>query len=283
MLAWYLYDEPDVWSIRPEIVQVKNQKTKSALNAPTTLVIGQGKTKYNYYNIADILMVDWYPVPHLPLVSFGEQLSYARQELDKDKELWGVVQIFDWKDFKQFRPDDDRIGRYPTYEEISFMSWHGILEGATGLFYFAISIDGKYIKKQAPKTWKGVKKTLQEIKKFSPIIEEGAVVENVFTAPQDTKARTWLYQGKFYTLLLNMSDKKTINLPSVRNRKVLFGDKKVFTYNVSLKGINVWHNAKIELSAFKTQEGMPLRDLSKIDALSFNSESKFLINNVLWI
>lgn len=62
-----------------------------------------------------------------------------------------------------------------------------------------------------------------------------------------------------------------------------YNEKKIFSCTVSFKGVNVWHNVKLELSAFKTQEGMPLRDLSKIEALSFNSESKFLINNVLWI
>ncbi|MBQ8033241.1 MAG: hypothetical protein IJ266_04755, partial [Elusimicrobiaceae bacterium] len=75
ILAWYLVDEPDVARLTREQVQAKHQAAKKAFpNHPTTLVIGQGRTATPYYDIPDIMMVDWYPVPHYPLETFGDQV-----------------------------------------------------------------------------------------------------------------------------------------------------------------------------------------------------------------
>jgi hypothetical protein len=46
----------------------------------------------------------------------------------------------------------------------------------------------------------------------------------------------------------------------------------------------VWQNVKIELSKFKTAEGMSLKDISIIDAIAFSVDGgEYLINNALWV
>ena len=78
VLAWYIFDEPDVVKISREKLNTLDINTKNVFpKAKTVFVIGQGKTEIPYYDLADVLMVDWYPVPHLPLESFGQQINIA--------------------------------------------------------------------------------------------------------------------------------------------------------------------------------------------------------------
>ena len=50
----------------------------------------------------------------------------------------------------------------------------------------------------------------------------------------------------------------------------------------TVKGANVWHNLKFEISDFKTQEGMGLKSFDKINAVFFDAIGEHLINNVIW-
>ena len=210
ILAWYLVDEPDVahWS-RERVQQVHQAAKKAFPHHSTALVIGQGKTAIPYYDIPDIMMMDWYPVPHLPLTSFGENVRYTREGLARtnrqDYPLWGVVQIFDWKNYKQYRADNDRIGRFPTIHEIRFMAYDGILNGATGLFFFTFNHLKKPMPQSAPQYWVRVQSVVKELSKFKKIIENGTVVENPVSVNHPLKMQTWHYKANRYSVLLNAS------------------------------------------------------------------------------
>lgn len=234
ILAWYIYDEPDVHKVNPKNMEKINKKIKNTLkNAPTALVIGQGKTELDYYNIADILMVDWYPVPHLALESFGQELALAKAKLEPKTIFWGVVQAFNWKDFKQYRPDNDRIGRFPTEKEIYFMSWQGIANGANGLFYYTFNIHGKRLNDYSAQVWQALKKTIKDIKKFSYFMEKGQEVKTPFILPKELENRTWFYKNNYYTLIVNASEEEFI--PDLPNKaKFLLGQKELAPYKVSI-------------------------------------------------
>ena len=183
MLAWYLVDEPDVWSWSRARVQELHQQTKQTWPShDTTLVIGQGRTRIPFYDMADTMMVDWYPVPHLALTSFGDNVAWTLQGMQKlgagDRPLWGVVQIFDWKEYKQHRPDDQRIGRFPTQAEIRFMSYDGIVNGATGLFYFIFTTKGGTLPAVKPDLWARVNVVSRELAKLRPVLEKGMLTDN---------------------------------------------------------------------------------------------------------
>lgn len=233
MLAWYLVDEPDVWKWSRERVQQAHQKTKETWPLHTTsLVIGQGRTAIPYYDIPDVMMVDWYPVPHLALTSFGDNVAWTKQGMTErdagNRPLWGVVQIFDWKNFKQHRPDNDRIGRFPTEDEIRFMSYHGILSGATGLFYFTFNHQGKPLPKSAPEYWKRVTAVTKELAKFKEILENGTPAANPISVETPLMMQTWQYKGHLYSVLLNTSD-TSYPLPVAlkdKSFKALYGRKK---------------------------------------------------------
>lgn len=211
MLAWYLVDEPDVagWS-RERVLQSRLRAQAAFPSAPTALVVGQGKTMTPFYDLPDIFMVDWYPVPHLPLASFGQQIALARAEIDrtgqKNKPLWAVVQAFNWKEYEQYRPDSERIGRFPTQQEIRFMSYDAIMNGATGLFYFTFTTQGRPLPQARPQWWARVSAVSRELAAFRPVLEEGKTVKNPVPESEGLRMKTWKYQGDKYTLLLNPSD-----------------------------------------------------------------------------
>ena len=212
ILAWYLVDEPDVQKWTREQVQQAHQTAKKAFpNHSTALVIGQGRTITPYYDIPDIMMVDWYPVPHYPLETFGDQVSYLLEEMENrhvaEHPAWGVVQIFDWKNFKQYRPDNDRIGRFPTVAEMRFMSYDGIFNGASGLFFYTFNHLKQPMPQSAPEYWQRVKTVLGELAQFKTIVENGTEVANPIRVHHPLRLKTWQYQGHTYTMLSNIDDK----------------------------------------------------------------------------
>lgn len=233
MLAWYLVDEPErtKWS-RNRVKQVHEQTKNVFPNQPTTLVIGKGLTFIPFYDLTDIMMVDWYPVPHLKLTSFGDNVSDTKRMMNKygsgTHPLWGVVQIFDWKNYKQNRPDNDRIGRFPTEDEIRFMSYHGIFNGATGLFYFTLAPGGKMTAKESPDLWKRVTNVTKELNQLLPVLEDGIIVENPVVIDEPLLMQSRVYKGNVYMILLNTSDKEQ-DVPSAlleKYYKEIFGRKK---------------------------------------------------------
>ncbi|MEA5000727.1 MAG: hypothetical protein VB017_02435 [Endomicrobiaceae bacterium] len=206
--AWYLYDEPDVWGVSREKLKALDVKVKESFPGQRTVfVIGQGVTKVPYYDTADILMVDWYPVPHLPLESFGQNISYARQNLDKEDRkntpLWGVVQLFDWKEYKQYRSDDKRIGRFPYKDEIRFMSYDAVFNGASGLFYFTYTSCGVPLPESRPDDWKNISDVIHEISFVSKIFDKGLRIKNPGEVKMPLKAMSFEYEGKKYVFVIN--------------------------------------------------------------------------------
>ncbi len=232
ILALYLYDEPDVARLSWRDVKKLDGKAKKAFpGRQTAVVVGQGSHAENYCKSADILMVDWYPVPHLDLSSFGKQIEDAKKILAKnkmaDKPLWGVIQAFDWKDFKQYRPDDQRIGRFPTREEMLFMAYHGLIRGMNGVFFYTFTVNGKTLPEYAPKYWKILKSSVKQLNKTMPIFEEGEILPSPEKASANILAQRRLYKGYYYDFLLNLSDVQE-PLPEEfkqKTYKALYGSK----------------------------------------------------------
>ncbi|MBO5713845.1 MAG: hypothetical protein J6R83_00265, partial [Clostridia bacterium] len=60
------------------------------------------------------------------------------------------------------------------------------------------------------------------------------------------------------------------------------GNKTEYIAVKRVLGANAWHNVKFEISDFKTEEGMGLKSFDKINAVFFDAEGEYLINNVIW-
>lgn len=205
MDAWYLQDEPDVNGTSAEtLADWSAAVRKWDPERLQTFVIGQGAAAAKYGKIADILMLDWYPVPHLKLESVAQQIDLAYSHMPRGKPLWMVIQAFDWREEKQRDPGKPVQGRFPTHAEIRLMSYQAVVHGAKGLFYFRLHKPSGGTLFDAPELWQAVARVSREIKALQPILEKGKVVQLPY-APyiNSVEARTWHYRGRDYAIVLN--------------------------------------------------------------------------------
>lgn len=167
--AWYLVDEPDLNEIPPDEV-IQAHRCLKALKArkPTALVIYQGYEAWDYGNITDIMMVDRYPIPWLPLANFGQHVQMTRLGVGKDQPLIAVIQAFDWASYPEMLPGEKNF-RAPTYEEMRCMTYEALARGANGLFYYAF--DSGWKMREHPETWAALKAVIKEVNERLPLFE----------------------------------------------------------------------------------------------------------------
>lgn len=203
MAAWYLRDEPDVFKEPAKSLADFEAKVKAWDPAtPTTFVVGDGRAAPTYGHIADILMVDWYPVPHLQLSSVGDHVRWT-MEAGKGKPVWAVLQAFDWKWSRQRRPNKDRIGRFPTSAEIRFMSYLSLIEGARGLWYFAYAPGEGIILSERVELWILLTRVTRELAQLRPILADGTDLGKMPDLPAGMMGRTWKKGRRLYHALIN--------------------------------------------------------------------------------
>jgi hypothetical protein len=160
--AWYLIDEPDLNRVSPTEVALAQRFLKNAgARRPTALALYQGGEALNYAHLADITMVDRYPIPWLPLANFPQHVRMARLGLGKGPPLIAVVQAFDWSFYPKERPSDVEM-RSPTYQEMRCMTYCALARGATGLFYYCFD-DGSWKTGEHPQVWKNLRTLCAEI------------------------------------------------------------------------------------------------------------------------
>lgn len=200
--AWYISDEPEVnQQSTGTISDIAGEVRRWSPGTPLTLVIGEGKYAAAYAPFVDVMMVDWYPVPHLPLESAGEQVSIAVNS-SAGKPVWAVLQAMDWRDYPQRDHKKPRIGRFPNFSEIRFMTYHAILRGASGIFYF------EFIRRYSegetlldyPERWQRLKDVVRELRFLKPFFESGP--GEVLDVP-GLEAKAWRRNGDRVTIYLN--------------------------------------------------------------------------------
>lgn len=169
--AWYLVDEPDLNLISPDDVRRAQRFVKSLSPQPTALVIYKGGNARHYANIADVMMIDRYPIPWLPLANFGQHVEMTRLALPPEKPLVAVIQAFDWSTDCGSLPDEkDTPLRPPTYAELRCMTYEALARGANGLFYFAFDTGAWKIREQ-PETWRALTNVVAEVNARSPLFQ----------------------------------------------------------------------------------------------------------------
>ncbi|MCX6896208.1 MAG: hypothetical protein NTZ16_12065 [Verrucomicrobia bacterium] len=168
--AWYLVDEPDLNLISPAQVRVAHACVKSLCPAkPTALVLYRGDSAQHFANIADITMLDRYPIPWLPLANFGQHVESARLALPADKPLVAVIQAFDWNtDRASLHAEQDTPLRAPTEAELRAMTYDALARGANGLFYFAFDTSFWKIREH-PAVWDGLRRVVAEVNERLPL------------------------------------------------------------------------------------------------------------------
>ena len=160
--AWYLADEPDLNRVAPEtIVQAHRFFKRLPARHPTALVLSQGAAALHYANIADITMIDRYPIAWLPLANLGQHVRMTRLALGPKKPLMAVIQCFDWSAYPELLPIPEPQ-RAPTYEELRCLVYSALAERADGLFFYAFNA-GRWQLREHAESRVALEKVLAEI------------------------------------------------------------------------------------------------------------------------
>lgn len=206
LLAWYLDDEPDVSGHSAEYLEALSKRVSRLDPGIQTFVLGRGAAAERYAGIGDVVMLDWYPVPHRALDSVADQLDAARAAAPAGKPLWMVVQAFDWREEPQRNPDKPRVGRFPEAEEIRFMTYLSVMHGAEGIFFFRLRHPDGRLLTDEPELWNRVAKTARELAALAPVWVGGKPAPLPFPSdPDGPEARCWSYGGRRYVVLANRS------------------------------------------------------------------------------
>lgn len=162
LLSWYLVDEPDMHRTPPWKVELDQRLLKSTpAHKPVSLVLFHGMHVKDYGNVPDILMLDNYPVPWMPLAHFAQHLYWARNTVSKQKPIYGVLQAFDWHYFRHVLPGEKNL-RKPTTEEMRCMTYMSLAQGMNGLFYYTFK-SGEWNILEHPELWEGLKQVVDSV------------------------------------------------------------------------------------------------------------------------
>ena len=214
--GWYLVDEPDVSRIAPAAISARGEAVRRwAPGTVTALVVGDGRAATRYAGCADVVMVDWYPVPHLSLGSVGDHVRWTA-EAAGGKPVWAVLQAFDWRDSPQRDPRKKRIGRFPTGVEIRCMTAQALIEGAHGIWYFMWQKPGGLTLRDLPEWWWPVAAAARDLRDLEPILDRG-VAGPVRRWPEGGASRTWMYRGRAWTIAVNPG-KRAVPVPGWMRR-----------------------------------------------------------------
>ncbi len=161
--SWYLIDEPDMHRVSPEkVVEAHRFVKRLGATKPTSLVLYQGDSSKWYGNIADITMIDRYPVPWLPLANFSQHIHKTRMATDAKRPVIAVIQSFDWTAHQSVLPGEENL-RPPTERELRSMTYSALARGANGIFYFSYS-DMRLKERKYPELWAALKRVVKEVR-----------------------------------------------------------------------------------------------------------------------
>ncbi len=168
ILCWYLEDEPEGRSISPmHIWKLGNYIHSFDEEQLTGLALVRSKRAIDYGDAVDVLMIDTYPVPRMPMTWLSDSIDESRSVPGYGKQVWAIIQAFDWSYFR----DDPRLknARNPTFEEERCLTYLAIVHGAKGILYYTYS-GGKYKMKNFPEHWNDIKRIASELNMISSML-----------------------------------------------------------------------------------------------------------------
>lgn len=199
--AWHLFDEPEV--NRDSTAAIAGLSSKVAAwdsSAPTLIVIGEGKAAALFSPWADVIALDWYPVPHLPLESLGRQLDEAVGGAG-GKPVWAILQAMDWRDYPQRDPRKPRIGRFPELWELRHMTLLALAQGARGLLFYTYTKPDKRTLRGFPDQWAVLTSVVREVRRLKPFLDSGPGVPLV-PGPR-RRGRRWSLGRRTLTIVVD--------------------------------------------------------------------------------
>lgn len=199
--AWHLFDEPEVNGDSTAAIAGLSASVASwDPEVPALIVVGDGKSAARFAPWADAIALDWYPVPHLPLDSLGEQLAEARAGAG-GKPVWAILQAMDWRDYPQRDPRAPRIGRFPEFWELRHMTLGALVQGARGLLYYTFTQPDKSTILRHPDRWVILTRVVKEVRALKPFLDAGPGI----ALDQETgrRGRRWTLGRRSLTIVVD--------------------------------------------------------------------------------
>lgn len=169
LFTWYLYDEPKLHGITPELLIKVNSVIKSVDTLiPTSTVLCNLKSSKKYYDSYDILMIDEYPIPNSNIEMVYKKLKDATRIINGTKPVIAVLQAHDKYGKVKMKRGEEIIN--PTYNEIRCMTYLALASGVDGVIYYWSPNHKYHLKNQAPKVWNGLIKVIEELNKIKPYL-----------------------------------------------------------------------------------------------------------------
>ncbi len=220
---------------------------------------------------ADIIGCDIYPVPMHPKLRHSDLMdqtmssvgAYTRrmQEIDPKKPVWMVIQGFDWGmlqgDVYERSGNEQKGFRPPTLNEIRFMGFDCIVNGARGILFW-----GTHCVPRDMQLWTDLISFAKEIKSLQPVLsaeDASQPIEikqdEIFgSGDRGVLALIKIYQGKPWVFLVNEWHECGIRYHL--NGPVLSDGQKfheyytkteievkdnTLTYGIEPHGVQIWH------------------------------------------
>lgn len=228
VLAWYLFDEPEVRRLPLKELLALDRRTKEwSPRQRTAFVMGDGIAAFTYGGAADALMVDWYPVPHLEPGSVGQQVTLLREgarALDAknpDKPVWAVLQAFDWMEFPQRR--EKKVGGFPAFGQVRFMTYLALARGAKGIFYFKYASNDGVPLSGRPERWGIFERMAAELGRMGPVFMKGRRIDPPAGLSPELSATAFKKGRREYLVLLNPAAAPVpLDQAALKGRRPLF-------------------------------------------------------------
>lgn len=158
LLGFYIEDEPEGRSVPPVKLGELNEALKrDHPGVLTAVAMLRPKMVKEYQHVADIFMIDPYPVPNMPMTWLSDCLEEAALSVPQ-KRLWAVIQAFGGGKHTQ-----DGWPRRPQKVEMRCLTYLAVVHGAHGIFYFSypeVSSD--------PPSWESLQGIVKELQDLQP-------------------------------------------------------------------------------------------------------------------
>lgn len=204
LLAWYTNDELNPEWI-PKIETMQRMIAQHDPNHPTFQVLYQVGQLEKYFDAADIIATDPYPIGKSDLTLTSTHTRRTVEAAAGARAPWIVPQIMDWAVYTP-----GRAPRPPTRDEMRNQAYQAIIGGAKGLIFYAYQdlFQEKYPRgalNQAAfdRRWPDVAAMAQEIKGVAPAVLHGKTVALNIPAKSKVKVRAIETENELLLLLAN--------------------------------------------------------------------------------
>ena len=165
ILAHYMYDEPQPESA-PELRSACLEKAAADLYHPTC---GCNNLHHEHYtDVADIMMVDAYPMPG-EFDVIVDRMTAAVGAMKGRRPVWYIPQAFARLGYAHAGATIER-SREPTYDELRAATWLGIALGARGVVFYSCRIQTFTIRHGFPDLWRALGHTVAELRALHDVL-----------------------------------------------------------------------------------------------------------------